>query len=976
MDLGTLTASLLVDTSALDQAKMEFLKFEKASTTSMLAVQAKLDTVSKNFRSFGMYTSMYITAPLALAGGAAFKMSKDFETSMQEIVGLVGMSQKQVDEWSSQIIEMAPKLGRSPKELADALYFVTSSGFKSAEAMDIVIQSAKGASAGLGDTKKIADLATSAMNAYKDSALSAANVMDILTAAVREGKGEAAQFASEMGEVIPVAARMGVSFAEIASGMSAMTLTGSTVEETATYMRQILVSLLDATPKAENALQQMGTSSANLRKEIRDKGLLSALSTLNDLTNKYGEDMMGKVFGNIRALTGVLSLMGDRLDENRELFKVVADSAGDMNASFEVAAKTMSFRYNQAIAAGESAMISFGKSMKGVIEPILGAIVLRLQNLVVWWNSLNTQTQQSIIKFAGFLAIIGPLALTISAVAKAFSFLVMVGTKVIKFFTAFKLAVLSNPLLAGGILLGVLTAYAIYLVAVGDSAKEAADNHKEFNDEVLRGRKLMEDVSPIQKRMAVLHTLSKSQVQDLKTSIEQQLQMEKEFTTDLVAELKSRLDADTTLKGLYKDLQNENQAVLKAGLLRQIQLRKEELATELEMENQSSQARVKQLESFLKTVDQKLKMVSSVGDTTVISEMQRALVDIYTSMQDGVQFVQRMAETQKQLGVAFDANAELMKVYEKALEAYLKLVDVSNPSVQKLVQQIQRLNDVISTPKQIQLKTAFVTPSKMPENPMLKFMKQRTEALNVPNKNLIGGALQKDLADIAMKNAMMAESFEYGGRIAQDYSDQITYLKNQLGMLWEEGYRPGQEMSDKSLQTMGDMYSARLKELQQISQLQSAYAALGMQIMQSLMMGARSWEDYGQVVIDTVRQIITAKAAEAMAVAIADAIGDAAQTGPLSWLMIPLFVGAAVGAVNTALDQIPRLKEGGVVPPGYPNDSYPAMLTSGEMVTPPGKLPMDVGNRSVMLEGDLRFEIEDTKLVAILNKRNARVRLT
>jgi len=30
------------------------------------------------------------------------------------------------------------------------------------------------------------------------------------------------------------------------------------------------------------------------------------------------------------------------------------------------------------------------------------------------------------------------------------------------------------------------------------------------------------------------------------------------------------------------------------------------------------------------------------------------------------------------------------------------------------------------------------------------------------------------------------------------------------------------------------------------------------------------------------------------------------------------------------------MAKGGIVPPGYPNDSYPAMLTSGETVLPKG----------------------------------------
>jgi hypothetical protein len=34
-----------------------------------------------------------------------------------------------------------------------------------------------------------------------------------------------------------------------------------------------------------------------------------------------------------------------------------------------------------------------------------------------------------------------------------------------------------------------------------------------------------------------------------------------------------------------------------------------------------------------------------------------------------------------------------------------------------------------------------------------------------------------------------------------------------------------------------------------------------------------------------------------------------------------------------------KMARGGIVPAGYPNDSYPAMLSSGEVVVPPHKLP-------------------------------------
>ena len=39
----------------------------------------------------------------------------------------------------------------------------------------------------------------------------------------------------------------------------------------------------------------------------------------------------------------------------------------------------------------------------------------------------------------------------------------------------------------------------------------------------------------------------------------------------------------------------------------------------------------------------------------------------------------------------------------------------------------------------------------------------------------------------------------------------------------------------------------------------------------------------------------------------------------------------------------PTFAEGGIVPAGFPNDTYPALLTSGESVIPPGH-PLPTGN--------------------------------
>lgn len=76
----------------------------------------------------------------------------------------------------------------------------------------------------------------------------------------------------------------------------------------------------------------------------------------------------------------------------------------------------------------------------------------------------------------------------------------------------------------------------------------------------------------------------------------------------------------------------------------------------------------------------------------------------------------------------------------------------------------------------------------------------------------------------------------------------------------------------------------------------------------------------------------------------------------------------ASGLANVAKINGIGMEAGGIVPAGYPNDSYPAMLTSGERVTPPGRLPE---NGSVQVFGKLRSGdiYLSNKRGAYINKR-------
>ncbi len=334
-----------------------------------------LNTGLKTNLSPGVLAAGVGLTGLVAASGAFADKAADaflpFENTLSRIVGLAGVAEEQVQAWSEQVLVMGPRMGKSAQELAEALQFIASSGFKGAEAMDILEQSAMASVAGLGQTATVADAVTSAISAYGPAVLSAAAATDILVATVREGKAEAASIADGIGKVIPIAAQMGVEFEEVGGAIAAMTLRGLGADEAFTGFRGILVSFLNPSLQAEERLEGLGLSFDEIRRSVRDDGLLETLLFLQDAF-RGNEEAISDVFDDVRALTGFLNLVGAGADQTAATMAKVADFTGDAGDAFGAVADDEGFKMKQALEAINVEMIKAG-------QQIVPSLVLGLQ---------------------------------------------------------------------------------------------------------------------------------------------------------------------------------------------------------------------------------------------------------------------------------------------------------------------------------------------------------------------------------------------------------------------------------------------------------------------------------------------------------------------------------------------------------------------------------------------------------------------
>lgn len=340
---------------------------------------------SRSLTSFRGATAAAAVGLAAFVGAkgiaGAVDAAADFQTAFTEINVLTGTSVDLLAEWREELLRLAPELGQTPRELAGGLMAVTSAGIRGREAMDVLVQSAKAAALGLGDTKTIARTTAAAVQAFASQNLTAAEAVDILVGIVREGNAEANEIAPTLGRVMGIAAQLGLTFQQVGAFIATFSRLGVDAAEAVTALRGTLTTVIKPTVEGREALQEMGTSVDELRASIRERGLTTTLIEL--IQSMDGNlDVLGKVIPNVRALSGVLGTAGVQSEAFVQVQEEINNILGVTNQGFETYKQTAQAAFDEFGAAIETLQIEFGKNFLPSVTAGIRTLTDHLDGLV------------------------------------------------------------------------------------------------------------------------------------------------------------------------------------------------------------------------------------------------------------------------------------------------------------------------------------------------------------------------------------------------------------------------------------------------------------------------------------------------------------------------------------------------------------------------------------------------------------------
>jgi TP901 family phage tail tape measure protein len=451
--LGNLTVGILGNASGLSdsfsQAQNQVSQFSR-----------QMEDIGQSLTNAGSaITQTFGPAFAALGGiiGLTAKKAMDFESQMSSVKSV--MSPDEVVNFGESLEKLAIQMGAETKysslEAAQGIEELIKAGVG---LEDIINGGLKGALslavAGELDLASASEIASTALNAFKDDNLTVIRAADLLAGAANASATSVSEMKFGLSMASAVAAGVGLTFEETSTALASFAQNGLKGSDAGTSLKTMLLNLSPSTEGASTAMAELGLLTEQGNSAFYDaQGSVKSLADIAELlktklaglTDEQRQMALKTMFGTdaIRAANILYKEGADGINQMNEAMNkitaadVAATKLDNVKGRIEILKGTI-----------ETAAISIGNAFLPVIDQVVGAV----QKMTNWFNSLSPEMTDLIAK-----VLLGATALT--GLATAFGVILMVVGGVISSVgtIAGTFALLSGKIAALGGVMGILT---------------------------------------------------------------------------------------------------------------------------------------------------------------------------------------------------------------------------------------------------------------------------------------------------------------------------------------------------------------------------------------------------------------------------------------------------------------------------------------------------------------------------------------
>lgn len=218
----------------------------------------------------------------------------------------------------------------------------------------------------------------------------------------------------------------------------------------------------------------------------------------------------------------------------------------------------------------------------------------------------------------------------------------------------------------------------------------------------------------------------------------------------------------------------------------------------------------------------------------------------------------------------------------------------------------------------------------------------------------LAGELAKPIDELGLQFEALPSQISYAEESLLQYQERINQARDRslafgasFDLLGEkisltqqavdQAFADGFTSASENVQSL----VAELEKLNRIETVTAGINALGGAIESMAENGALSFKSFASAAISAITDVIGALIKQGVAAAVANAFKNPAGIIPPVGLALAGLAGAGASALFKSLINTispPKLAAGGIIPPGFSGDRFPALLNSGEAVIPINKL--------------------------------------
>ena len=302
--------------------------------TASSSITANASKMGVALAAFG--ASLFVFSKLSRAVGGAVRDFAKFQQGMAQVsTMLTKQTMHLLPKMSEAVRELSVQYGESTTTLSKGLYDILSASIDASKALDVLEVSAMAAKGGMTSTGTAADALTTILNSYGMEADQALKVSDILFATVAGGKTTFDELAQSVGMVSALSATAGLSFEEVGASLATMTRAGLSTSMAVTALKAVVTNFLSPQKQSIEVAKKFGVVlNANT---LKTEGLAGVLVKLKDAR---AEDVSA-IFGNIRALTGMATLL-QQVEGYQNDLNNTTNASGRSQAAFDKNTSTLS----------------------------------------------------------------------------------------------------------------------------------------------------------------------------------------------------------------------------------------------------------------------------------------------------------------------------------------------------------------------------------------------------------------------------------------------------------------------------------------------------------------------------------------------------------------------------------------------------------------------------------------------------------